>query len=402
MRWEKSSLETICQKVTDGTHDSPKTQETGMPFIKGTQVKNGRIDFNSCDYISYEDHLKVIARSHPQLGDTLLANIGANVGECALIREDLEFSIKNVALFKPDKRIINPDFLYYALANPEEQKRLLAKTAGAAQPFLSLTVLRAHAINYPPLPTQKKIASILSAYDDLIENNQKRIKLLEEAAQNIYKEWFVHFRFPGHEAVPINAETGLPEGWAQVPIGDYCVVNAESITKKNAPESIKYIDISSTQSGYFEEPTEMLFNEAPSRARRILHDRDCIFSTVRPNRKIYAFILEPEDNLIASTGFAVLTPNQSEDFPYIYLSISDQSFIDRVAARAGGAAYPAINQSDFESMTIVVPKREIIKEFDEHVFTMLKQINLLLNKNSKLKEARDILLPRLMNRTIEV
>jgi type I restriction enzyme S subunit len=108
----KITLEDLCALVTDGTHDSPKLQSEGVPFIKGKHISSGFIDFDNCDYITYDDHLKVIARSNPEKGDTLLSNIGS-VGDAAFVNVDFEFSIKNVALLKPDPAKVEPRYLYY-------------------------------------------------------------------------------------------------------------------------------------------------------------------------------------------------------------------------------------------------------------------------------------------------
>ncbi|WP_332033255.1 restriction endonuclease subunit S [Kaistella sp.] len=189
MKWEQKKLAELCNKLTDGTHDSPKLQPSGMPFIKGVHVKQGIIDFENCDYITYEEHQKVIKRSKPERNDILLANIGINIGELGYVKTDDEFSIKNVALLKVNQEAIDSRYLYYNLKNPSQQERLRNHKGGSAQPFLSLETLRGYKIQFHKSnSTQRKIASTLSAYDDLIENNLKRIKLLEEKAFLRYKQ----------------------------------------------------------------------------------------------------------------------------------------------------------------------------------------------------------------------
>lgn len=196
MTLSNTTLEGLCSLVTDGTHDSPKLQESGIPFIKGKHISSGRIDFDNCDFITPKDHEKVIARSKPEYGDILFSNIGS-VGDTALVRTRREFSIKNVALFKPDYNKVNYRYLYYLVSSPVFRDNLLNKRSGAAQPFIGLQTLREHSVQFHPnLDEQRKIAAILSAYDDLIENNRRRIAILEEMARNLYREWFVKFRFP--------------------------------------------------------------------------------------------------------------------------------------------------------------------------------------------------------------
>ena len=273
--------------------------------------------------------------------------------------------------------------------------------SGGAVPTLNRNVLKSFKVDVPPLSTQKKIAKILSNYDDFIDNNLKRIKLLEESARLTYEEWFLRFRIDG-EKLEIDSETGLPFGWKEKEVTSITTINKKSITVRTAPEYIKYIDISSTDTGYHKSPEIMNFKDAPSRARRVVEYGDTIFSTVRPNRKTYSLILENDPMLIVSTGFAVVSPNVTETFPFVYFTLSSQNFINSAVAVAGGAAYPAINQTDFEKLEIVIPTKDILDKFSKLTSPILKNKSNLLDQNQLLKEARDILLPRLMTGMIDV
>lgn len=211
----ESTLAEVCSLVTDGTHDTPTRVESGFPLIKAKEIVGGRIDFETCDQISKEEHLQVIARSKPEQGDTLFAHIGASLVEAAYVNTSREFSIKNIALFKPNPAAIDRRYLYYLVISPQFQAMAKGTKTGSAQPFLSLGQLRSHRIQYHrELCVQRRIAGILSAYDDLIENNQRRIRILEEMARTLYRDWFVKFRFPGHEEVPlIDSPLGpIPKG----------------------------------------------------------------------------------------------------------------------------------------------------------------------------------------------
>lgn len=132
------SLGNLCLLVTDGTHDSPLLQSSGVPFIKAKHISNGFVDFDTCDFITYEDHLKVIARSKPEKGDILFTHIGASLGVTAYINTIVKFSIKNVALFKPNPAKIDSRYLYYIVISSQFQNGILNKRTGSAQPFVSL------------------------------------------------------------------------------------------------------------------------------------------------------------------------------------------------------------------------------------------------------------------------
>jgi type I restriction enzyme S subunit len=212
----ETTLADVCHLVTDGTHETPNRIVYGYPLIKAKEINGGRIDFENCDQISQQEHLKVIARSKPEYGDTLFAHIGASLGEAAFVNTTREFSIKNVALFKPNPAIIDARYLYYLVISPSFQALAKGTKTGSAQPFLGLSQLRGHKIQYHrDLANQRRIAGILSAYDELIENSQRRIRILESMARALYREWFVHFRFPGHENHPrVPSPLGeIPQGW---------------------------------------------------------------------------------------------------------------------------------------------------------------------------------------------
>ena len=304
------------------------------------------------------------------------------------------YVIENIA-----PKVANLRYLYFAIQL--QLKFLQNMSIGSATKFLTMRILNNLKISLPVFSIQQKISDILSAYDDLIENNIKRIKLLEEMAQITYEEWFVRLRFPGHESTFINSDTGFPEEWRINALSTICEINKNSITTRNLPDKIRYIDISSAETGSYDTPQEIAFSEAPSRARRRVIFGDTIFSTVRPNRRVFSLILDNDPLLVASTGFAVLTPHQLQNFPFIYLTIAQQSFTDATIAVAGGAAYPAVNQTDFGKIKITVPTPELMNKFSEIIvsnFTLKRQ---LLRENRLLHEARDVLLPRLMTGIID-
>lgn len=216
----KASLAEVCILVTDGTHDTPKRVPSGFPLIKAKEIASGQIDFSCCDQISEAEHRKVIARSKPEFGDTLFTHIGASLGAAAFVNTTREFSIKNIALFKPNPAIIDPRYLYYLVVSPSFQSLAIGTKTGSAQPFLGLSQLRGHRIQYHrDLVVQKRIAGILSVYDELIENNQRRIEILESMARALYNEWFIYFRFPGHQDyVRVASPEGeIPDGWETIP-----------------------------------------------------------------------------------------------------------------------------------------------------------------------------------------
>ena len=301
----------------------------------------------------------------------------------------------NTALYVQEFKGNHPRFVSYFL----KTLGLGKKNAAGAVPGVNRNVLHKMAVEFPDIGTQTCIADILSAYDDLIENNNRRMALLEEAIHLLYREWFVYLRYPGHERVEV--VDGVPDGWRKVPLSEVCTVNRESLSKRSAPAQINYVDIASVTTGRINAIQPMEFDGAPSRARRIVRSGDIIWATVRPGNRAYAFVLDPLENLVASTGFAVLSPS-SVPMSFLYCATTTDWFVAHMKAIAGGAAYPAVKPPDFEAYELVVPKPHLLSAFDDVALPLLRQMHLLEQQNQHLREARDLLLPRFMNGSIAV
>ncbi|OJU88559.1 MAG: hypothetical protein BGO13_13230 [Burkholderiales bacterium 66-5] len=249
------------------------------------------------------------------------------------------------------------------------------------------------------MKTQKQLSHALSTYDTLIATNQRRIALLEEAARRLYREWFVHLRFPGHEQVPVR--DGVPQGWAIQPLASVAEVNARTIGARDKPDALRYIDISSVSTGLIHSITPYAFAEAPGRARRRVIHGDVIWSCVRPNRRSYALIWEPDENLVASTGFAVLSAT-AVPFSYLYFTSTTDAFVGHLEQNATGAAYPAVTAKIFEDAEILVPDENVATAFDAMVLPQLELMETLKLQNHHLAQARDLLLPKLMSGQLDV
>ena len=407
MTWKTVTLKSVCKKVTDGTHDTPKNIASGYPLIKGKDISNGYIDFKNCGHISDAEHQIIIKRSKPEKGDVLFANIGNSIGDCVYVNTDRPFSIKNIALFKPDQEIVNPRFLYYTVNNKKFIGEILAVKSGAAQPFVSLETLRRHKINFPCLSIQTKIANILSAYDDLIENNLKLIKLLEEMAQITYEEWFVRLRFPSHEQTKIDTETGLPEGWEYLPFEDL-------IDFKEGPglRNWQYRD-----------------KGIPFLNIRVIKDGDVDVTKVQfldPNEvdtKYKHFLLIENDHVISSSGtlgrlvtirnchlplclntslIRMRVKNSRYGTWLIKHMLLGTFFQNALTSYANGSAQVNFGPIHLKQIKLIAPPTELAIQYEKVAAPIEESIKILRDQNGRLKEARDILLPRLMTGVIDV
>ena len=301
---------------------------------------------------------------------------------------------------RPDTTKVFPRFLhYYCLSSAWRKEAEASVISGATVDRIPLTKVPDFKVDIPDLPTQERIAGILSAYDDLIENNRRRIALLEQAARLLYREWFVHFRFPGHETAKF--VDGLPEGWERKALGDVCATNKSSYKKGNLPNHLSYIDIGSVSTGQIDGKTEFAAEDAPGRARRIVEPMDTIWSNVRPNLKAYALVMSPEENDVFSTGFTVIHAEDVSPF-FVYFTVTTEDFVKHLNNHATGVSYPAVRSDDFERAKITVPPEDLMAEFHTFCEPLFMQRQKLAEENMKLTKARDLLLPRLMDGRIPV
>jgi type I restriction enzyme S subunit len=206
--------------------------------------------------------------------------------------------------------------------------------------------------------------------------------------------------FPSSFEFNDELEKWIPEGWEVSTVSDLADVNCKSWSSKNKPTIVEYVDLGNTKSGNIQETTNYNYEEAPSRAKRILSLNDTIMATVRPGNKGYAFILE--EGLTGSTGFAVLSPKQESFRTLVYLFLTREDNIDLLAHLADGGAYPAINPSVIMDLPIVNFNLEISKAFDDLVFPMFIKIQKNKNQNKALAKQRDVLLPQLISGKLRV
>lgn len=392
----------------DGNHGSlyPRVHEfgpEGVPFLTAKSLSNGRIDIEGSPRLP-DDRADQLRIGFTQTGDVLLAH-NATVGRVAVVPEFQGRLLLGTSLtyFRVNPARLSPQYLAAYLTSPAFQKQLEAVMNQTTRNQVPITTQRFLRIVVPPLPTQRRIAAILSAYDNLIENNTRRIAILEEMARRLYEEWFVRFRFPGHEkAKMVESEAGLvPMDWEATTVGSVAKVNARAIVKKDAPTEITYVAIDDVSPGRINAWLTMAFADAPSRARRRVQHGDVIWSSVRPNRRSFALVLNPSPDLIVSTGFAVLTPT-GVPFSYLYAAITTDDFTQYLVNHATGAAYPAVNAADFEAGKIIVPPSDLLALYHRAAEPALLLADALDRENRALRSSRDLLLPKLISGELDV
>lgn len=397
MSWEKKTLDQLGSvsrgKSKHRPRNDPKLFGGQYPFIQTADVKNANF------YITeYSDTYNETGLAQSKLWDigTLCITIAANIADTGILGIPACFP-DSVMGFIPYDGVSDVRFVKYCFDMLQRDCKQISQ--GTAQDNLSWQKLSTIEFPAPPFETQHRIADILSAYDDLIENNRKQIKLLEEAAQRLYKEWFVDLRFPGHEHTKIM--DGVPEGWERAHLSDIADINANNIPKNYCFNYIEYTDLSAVQNGIIREKTRYALNEAPGRAKRMANDGDIIWGMVRPNLKSFALVLHPTETDVFSTGFCVLSAKKVP-FTYLYYAVTTESFIKYLVNCTNGAAYPAVKPIHFSEAEIILPHEKILKRFNIVVEPMLRKREKLLLIINQASQARDRLLPKLMSGEVEV
>ncbi|HEV8485593.1 MAG TPA: restriction endonuclease subunit S [Blastocatellia bacterium] len=289
-------------------------------------------------------------------------------------------------------------FVYYLFNSKPVRQQIRASATGAKVRHTAPSRIADVKVNVPPLSIQRRIAGILSTYEELIESNQRRIRILEEMTRALYQEWFVDFRFPGHERAKLvpSSHRQIPAGWEARKLAEIAEVNRAQISARTAPEQLHYIDISSVSPGQIDSITTYSFADAPGRARRIVQHGDVLWSCVRPNRRSYALVIDPEADTIASTGFAVLTA-KSVPFTFLYAATTTDEFVGYLTNNASGAAYPAVTAATFERAALLIPPPRLLDGFGLATIPMVEQIHALQRQCRNLRETRDLLLPKLLS-----
>ena len=410
MSWPVVSLDSIKASVpyacVGGPFGSNLTSkhyvDEGVPVIRGQNL-GGPGCFNETGFVFVTPEKADKLRPNLAFRGDLLFTQRGTLGQVGLIPQDSQYERYVVSQSQMkltvDASRVDARFVYQYFRLPSTIQEILNRTITAGVPHINLGILKAFEIPLPPLSIQRAIAEVAQTYDDLIATNQRRIALLEDAARRLYREWFVHLRFPGHESVPV--KDGVPEGWRKQTLASVADVNARSIGARDKPDSVLYIDISSVSTGLIGEVTPYAFADAPGRARRRVDHGDVIWSCVRPNRRSYALIWEPDEKLVASTGFAVLSAI-SVPFSYLYFTTTTDDFVGHLEQNATGAAYPAVTAKTFEDAEILVPEGDTLAAFDQVALPQLEQMETLKKQNRSLAQARDLLLPKLMSGQLDV
>ena len=395
------TLSDICELIVDCPHSTAKDEGAGYPLIRTPNIGRGRLILDDVHRVSKDIYDKRNARAIPQDDDLILAR-EAPAGNVAIIKNGEQVCLgQRTVLIRPDKRKVYPDFLVYYILAPQQQYELLGTANGATVAHVNIPVIKALPVELPAIEVQQKAADILKAYDDLIENNQKQIKLLEEAAQRLYKEWFVDLHFPG--CVETEFVDGVPEGWQACSLDDVIDFNPKlTLDKERIKESVPMSALST--SSMVLDSRE--FTKTMSNSGSKFQNGDTLLARITPcleNGKTgFVDNIESPEGAVGSTEFIVMRSKRLNPYMVYLLSRTEDFRKTAINSMTGSDGRQRAQVNKIKSYSYVLPPQDIISAFGKNVEPIFLKISKCNRYYKELAEARDRLLPKLMSGEIEL
>lgn len=390
----KLKLDDHCKFINGGSWSADEYADIGFPVLKVSNFNHDSISFNELSYLN-ENSFEKYRKNQLELNDIVIATVGSHpslvnsaAGRCIVIKKNARGLLLNqnaVCIRTKASEVIDQKYLGFLCKTQLFQHFIQQRGKGAAnQMRIPIGGLKSFEFDFPKIETQQKIASILTAYDDLIENNRRRIELLEEKTQLIYEEWFVRMKFPNFKSTTVNEETGLPIGWYEMNFGDFSEISkGKNITKQTIEEGTIPVIAGGLSPAYY--------HKYPNTRSPVI--------TVSASGANAGFTKIHLEDIWAS-DCSYIDTNMTDFIFYIYCLLNYKKL--EVFNLQKGTAQPHVYPKDIARIKIIVPDEEILILFESIVKDCYACIGNLIEQNKRLKEARDILLPRLMMGIIEV
>jgi type I restriction enzyme S subunit len=370
--------------------------QQGIPIIQGKNIVDQVFEWNRPLYTSIEKFIS-LTRSHCKAGDLVFPKIGnRTVGSCA-IAKPIEGHSTFLLSTNMMKMSVNPDladlkFVYYYFCQSHIRQKIISEAGGGAQPIFNFTSLKKFEIELPELPVQRRIADILSAYDDLIENNTRRIRILEQMAQVIYQEWFGR----------VDKES-LPEGWELKPFSSLVDIDPSTPVDKQIEKPFVGMNALSETSMIIDSSlVEMRTGNSGAK----FQNRDVLFPRITPSVENGkgAFVQFLKDGLVSIGSTEIIVFREKElNAEYIYFLSREHEFRgNAINSMVGASGRQRVQQKCFDSFMVAKPPKKLLEKFADTVSPIFKIIHTLALKNANLRQTRDLLLPRLVSGEVEV
>lgn len=404
MTWPLRSVSELCKFAIDCVNKTAPVVDFETPYkmIRTTNVKGGFIDTLDVRYVTKDTFDTWTRRSRPRYGDVVLtreAPVG-EVGRCTFSEDENVFLGQRLFHYRPDTDKLDWNFLAYVLQSPAVQGRFHSRSFGATVPHVKVGDAESLFIPCPPLDEQRRIGRVLADFDDLIATNQRRIALLEDAARRLYREWFVHLRFPGYELGSV--KEGVPAGWRRTDFASVVEINPR--TRYQGDDARPFVEMSAVSE------TSMVIG---SRSLRVIgggakfRNGDTLFARITPcleNGKTgFVQFLEDSDAVASgSTEFIVLRSVTVNPW-WVYCSAREDKFREHaIRSMSGSDGRQRVNPKCFDQFAMLQPPQDVLVQFEQGVKASFTQIETLCRMNEELTRARDLLLPKLMSGQLDV
>jgi type I restriction enzyme, S subunit len=451
--WPLVKLDELANEITVGFVGSMTHEyvDKGVPFFRSKNISEYEIEWYDIRYISPAFHRR-LKKSVLRPGDVAIVRTGKPGTACVIPDSVDEANCSDIVIVRVNNDKLSAHYLCYFM-NSIASHQVSSHLVGAVQQHFNVASAKTIKIPLPKRDEQEEIVKILKALDDKRKINHQINQTLEAMAQAIFKSWFVDFEPVKAKIAAIEAgedtegvtraamsaisgktdeeldqmqaeqpecymqlkttaelfpssmqdsELGkIPGGWEVKRLEDIAAINENSIKKDYPHNEIIYVDISSVDNGKLVETIKYETKKAPSRAKRIVKNGDIIWSMVRPNRRSYLLILDPQENLVVSTGFAVISP-KVVSYPYLYFLLTTDAFVNYLSLSADGSAYPAVTAERFKETKVLVPEQAALNEFEKITSSLLIEINCNSTESLELSKIRDSLLPKLLSGEISV
>jgi len=400
---EPRPIKEYCIGIYDGPHATPKEADAGPVFLGIKNISDhGSLDFSEIRHVSEEEYPRWTRRVTPQAGDVVFT-YEATLHRYAIVPEGFRGCLgRRVALVRPNpERADSRYLLYYFLSRAWRQVVEGNVITGATVDRVPLERFPDFPVTLPGLRVQQRVASILSAYDDLIENNRRRVALLEEAARQLYREWFVRLRFPGHEHTRPN--NGVPGGWEKIYLGD--VVDTQygytetATAEPVGPKFLRGTDINKTPFIDWSTVPYCPIDETLQRKYQLRVGDIVIIRMADPGK---VAIIERDIEAVFASYLIRLLPTDPRLMPYyLFYVLSDDAYQGFVRGVSTGSTRKTASAPLLVDFHLLLPPQGLLRAFEDSVRPLRRQVTTLLIQNEKLRAARDLLLPRLMSGQIE-
>lgn len=392
---KETLLNEICELIVDCPHSTAYDEGKGYPLVRTPNIGRGRLIYDGMHRVCEDVYNARNARAVPQENDLIFAR-EATAGNVAIIQKDEKVCLgQRTVLIRPNSKLVDPNFLAYFLLAPKQQYNLLSTANGATVAHVNMPTIRNLKLELPEFSIQKRIATILSRYDSLIENYQKQIKLLEEAAQRLYKEWFVDLRFPGHEKVKV--VDGVPEGWERKKLGEIgTIITGKTPSTSNKDfygGKIPFITIPDMHGTIYPEGSVFLSEAgATSQSKKFIPKNSLIVSCIGTA----GLVCITKEVCQTNQQINALVLNNKKMLSYMYFTLLLlKEHLNNIGSN--GATMTNVSKAKFENIEVLMPTEDLYNKFNNDVFINLDRIRNLSSQIRLLTESRDRMLVKLMS-----